>query len=308
MGITVRKIVTLLKRTYADWSEDKASRLAAALAYYTALSLAPLLVIIVAVLSLVFGDQAARGQLVTQFGGLLGQQGATVVESVLASSRGTSSGVLATIVGVIVLLVGASGVFGELQDALNTIWEVKPRPGRGLRGVIKDRFFSFTMVMGVAFLLLVSLVITAALTALGSLFGGSFGALPILWQAINQIVSFAVTTGIFALIFKVVPDVKIPWRDVWVGALTTAALFTLGKYLIGLYLGRGTATSAYGAAGSLVAMLIWVYYSAQILFFGAELTQVYATLHGSRVVPTANAVPMTDEARAQEGLGQPVAH
>jgi membrane protein len=290
MTLGRRELWLLCKQAYDDWSEHNASRLAASLAFYTALSLAPLLLIVVAILSLVFGDEAARGQIGGQFGGLLGAQGASAVEAVLASSRGTGSGVLATVIGTVVLLIGASGVFGELQATLDTIWNVKPRPGRGLRGIIKDRFFSFTMVMGVAFLLLVSLVVTAVLSALGKFFGAYFGFLPVLWQAINLVVSFAVTTGIFALIFDVVPDVRIPWRDVWVGAAFTAALFTLGKFLIGLYLGRGSATSAYGAAGSIVAILIWVYYSAQILFFGAELTQVYAKQHGSRIVPMRSAV------------------
>lgn len=290
MTFSPRQLWPLFEQAYGDWSEHKASRLAAALAFYTALSLAPLLVIVVAVLSLVFGDDAARGQIVAQFQGLLGPQGASAVQSVLASSRGTGSGVVATIIGTLVLLVGASGVFGELQGALDTIWNVKPRPGQGLRGFMKERFFSFTMVMGVAFLLLVSLVVTAALSAMGKFFGAHLGLLPVLWQMVNLVVSFAVTTGIFALIFNVVPDVRVPWRDVWIGAVFTAALFTLGKYLIGLYLGRSSATSAYGAAGSLVAILIWVYYSAQILFFGAELTQAYAKRRGARIVPMRNAV------------------
>jgi membrane protein len=287
---SARSLGILFKQAYDDWSRHNASRLAASLAFYTALSLAPLLVIVVAVLSLVFGDKAAHGQIVAQFQGLLGAQGAQTVESVLASSRSVGSGVLATVIGFAVLLVGASGVFGELQGALDIMWNVKPREGRGLKGIIKDRFLSFSMVMGVAFLLLVSLVITATLSAVGEYFSSAFGDLPYLWQAINLVVSFAVTTGIFALIFNVIPDVRVPWRDVWVGALFTAGLFTLGKFLIGLYLGRSTAASAYGAAGSVVAVLIWVYYSAQILFFGAELTQVVARHRGSRIVPMRSAV------------------
>jgi membrane protein len=297
----------LLKQTFADWLEDKAARLAAALAFYTALSLAPLLVIAVAIASLVLGDEAARGEIVGQFHGLLGHQGAAAVEAILAASRDQSGGIMATVFGALVLAFGASGVFGELQDALDTIWEVKPRPGRGIKGIIRDRFFSFTMVLGVAFLLLVSLVVTAALSAASAHLQRRFGLLPVALQAINLVVAFGASTLLFALIFKVVPDVKVPWRDVWIGAVTTAALFSVGKYLIGLYLGRSSTASAYGAAGSLVAMLIWVYYSAQILFFGAELTHARAVSHGSRVEPRPNVVPVTDEARAQQGLTPPPA-
>jgi membrane protein len=298
-------ILPLLKQTYTEWTEDKAPRLAAALAFYSALSLAPLLVIIVAVLGLAFGAEAARGEIASEFRRMLGAQGADTVQMLLASAHKDQSGsILATIIGFLVLLLGASGVFGELQGTLDTIWEVQPRPGRGLRGILKDRFFSFTMVMVVAFLLLVSLVISAALTAASAFFARYFGSLPILWQAINQAVSFGVMIGIFALIFKVVPDVKIAWRDVWVGAAVTAFAFTVGKFLIGLYLGRSATTSVYGAAGSLVAVLLWVYYSAQILFFGAELTQVYAKQHGSRLEPSANAVP-APRPSAQAPYGAP---
>lgn len=299
--MTASKLVALVKQSAADWSEDKCSRLAAALAFYTALSLAPLLVITVGILGLLYGDDAARGQLAGQFQGIFGAESASAIQTILASARDTSSGVLATIVGVVILLFGASGVFGELQDSLNTIWEVQPRPGRGVMGVLRDRFFSFTMVLGVAFLLLVSFILSAALTVLGT-YVESLGSWPILWQAINLTFSFGITVGIFALIFRILPDVEIGWRDVWVGAIATAALFSIGKYLIGLYLGRGSATSAYGAAGSVVAMLIWVYYSAQILFFGAELTQAYAAMHGSRIVPSKNAIAVTAEARARQGL------
>ncbi len=300
-----RRTWALVKQAASDWSEDKASRLAAALAFYTALSLAPLLVIVVAVASLVFGNDVARGEIAGIFQGLVGLEGATAIDGILSSARRSGDGLVATVISGTVLLVGASGVFGELQDSLNTIWEVQPRPGRAIKDLIKDRFFSFTMVLGVAFLLLVSTALTAVLTATGAMFAGTFGNWPIFWQAVNLVVAFAATVGVFALVFKVVPDVDVGWRDVWVGALTTAALFTLGKYLIGLYLGRSTTASAYGAAGSLVAMLIWVYYSAQILFFGAELTQAYARQHGSRVQPTKNAVTVTEEARAQQGLVRP---
>lgn len=286
---TVRSLGSMLKQTFSDWLDDDASRLSAALAFYTALSLAPLLVIVIAISGIAFGEEAARGQIVHQIDGLIGTEGAKTVQEILQSAKDTSSGVIATIISVAVLLFGASGVFGELQGALNVIFEVKPKPGRGVLGVLKDRFFSFTMVLGVGFLLLVSLVLSAGITALGGYFAAS-ETMPFVWQAINLIVSFAVGSVLFALIFKIVPDIEIRWRDVFPGAIATAALFTIGRYLIGLYLGRGAVGSSYGAAGSLVAVLVWVYYSAQILFFGAELTQVYAARRGHKVVPDKDAV------------------
>ncbi|MGE0398450.1 MAG: YihY/virulence factor BrkB family protein [Kofleriaceae bacterium] len=298
-----KTIFTLLKETGSDWLEDKASRLAAALAFYTLLSLAPLLVLVVSIAGLVFGDDAARGEVTGQLQALIGTDGAKAVESVLANAKTPSSGILGTIVGVAILLFGASGVFGELQDSLNVIWEVQPRPGRGIKGFIRDRFFSFTLVLGVAFLLLVSLVLSAGLAAAGSLFEQRLPGGEVMWQVINFVISIGTITVLFGLIFKVLPDVKIQWRDVWIGALFTAVLFTLGKFAIGLYLGRSTIASPYGAAGSVVVLVVWVYYSAQILFFGAEFTQVYARHHGSRLRPTKNAVPITDEAKAQMGLG-----
>ncbi len=287
---SVRSLGSLLKQTFSEWNDDNAMRLSASLAFYTALSLAPLIVIVIAIGGMVFGDEAARGQIVGQIDGLIGTQGAETVQAILDSAKSTQGGIIATIISVAVLLFGASGVFGELQSALNEIFDVKPRPGRGILGILKDRFFSFTMVLGVGFLLLVSLVLSAGITAVGDRFGGSEAA-PFLWQAINFVVSFAVISVLFALIFKVIPDIRIAWGDVWPGAIATAALFTIGRYLIGLYLGGGSVSSSYGAAGSLIAVLVWVYYSAQILFFGAELTQVYAARRGHQVLPSKDAVP-----------------
>ncbi|RYE91664.1 MAG: YihY/virulence factor BrkB family protein [Myxococcales bacterium] len=293
----------MLKATASDWSEDKASRLAAALAFYTLLSLAPLLVIAVSVAGLVFGDDAARGQIAQQIGGLVGPEAGKAIEEVLAHAGDRpTAGIVSTVIGLFVLLFSASGVFGELQDSLNTIWEVEPRPGRGVMGLLRDRFFSFTMVLGVAFLLLVSLVASAGLASLGH---GLEQALPggkTVWQVLNFVLSLGVVTGLFALIYKVIPDAKVAWRDVGIGAFVTALLFTLGKFAIGLYLGHSTVASAYGAAGSVVVITVWVFYSAQILFLGAEFTQVYAQRRGSRIVPTANAIPVTAEARAQQGM------
>jgi membrane protein len=303
--MTLKTVWGLLKDTASDWKEDKADRLAAALAFYTVLSLAPLVVIAVAVAGLVVGEEAARGQLSGQISALVGPDAAVAIEGILANASKPSAGVIGTIVGAVVLLVGASGVFGELQDSLNTIWEVTPKPGRGVWGFLRDRFFSFTMVLGVGFLLLVSLVISAALAVVGKVFAGALPGGEALWHVINNVVSFAAITTLFALIYKVVPDVKVRWGDVWVGAAVTALLFTLGKIGIGLYLGKSTVASAYGAAASVVVITVWVYYSAQILFLGAEFTQVYARTFGSRIEPSKNAMPITPEARAQQGLVPP---
>ncbi len=294
---------TLLKRTYAEWSEDRVPRLAAALAYYTTFSLAPLLIVLIAIAGAVFGAEAVRGQLDDQIRGLLGDNGAKAIqEMVQSATTNKSSGIVATILSVGVLVLGASGVFGELQDSLNTIWEVKPKPGRGLRGLLHDRLLSFGMVLAIAFLLIVSLVVSAVITGLGTFVGGRAGALAPLWHGVDVIVSIAILSALFAAIFKFLPDVEIAWRDVWVGAVVTSVLFTIGKLLLGIYLGRSSTVSVYGAAGSLVVLLIWVYYSAQILFFGAELTQVYANQYGTRVRPAPNAEPVTEEARAQQGM------
>jgi membrane protein len=289
-AMNIKRIRSMLGRTFHDWQEDKASRLAASLAYYTLLSLAPLLIVVVSIAGWVFGDEAARGQLSSQLVAVVGPQAAPAVESILANARAPSAGLLGTIIGVVVLLFGASGVFGELQEALDTVWEVVPKPGRGVMGILKDRFFSFTMVLGVAFLLLVSLVISTALAAIGARLGQALPGGAALWHVVNFAVSFVTTAVLFALIFKVIPDVKISWRDVWVGGAITALLFTIGRALLGLYLGRSSMASPYGAAGSLVVLVVWVYYSAQILFLGAEFTQVYAQTFGSRIQPADNAV------------------
>jgi|SRR5215471_3509824 len=299
--MSVSQIIGLFKDGFDEWSEDKASRLAAALSYYSAISLAPLLIVLLGIAGLVLGREAATGQVAAQSQGLLGQQSARTIQDIIASANKPTTGVVSTIVGTAILLLGASGVFGALQDGLNTVWEVKPKPGRGILGIIKDRFLSLAMVLGVGFLLLVSLVLNAALAALGKYLGGLLPLPPLALEIIYFIVSFGVITLLFALIYKVLPDVEISWNDVWVGASITALLFTIGKFLIGLYLGRSTVGTAYGAAGSLIVILIWIYYSAQILFFGAELTQVYTNKYGSRMKPAKDAEPTTDKDRAQEG-------
>jgi membrane protein len=279
-----------LKETAVDWNDDNAARLAAALAYYTLLSVAPLVVLAIALAGLVFGQQAAQGQISNEIGSVVGAQAGEAIQAIARSARAPQTGIVSSIVGLVVLFFGASGVFGELQSALNAIWKVAPKPGRGIWGVVKDRFFSFTMVVGVGFLLMVSLLLSAALAGAGRFLGGSMPGGEPLWFVINFSVSFGVVTALFALIFKIVPDAEIRWHDVWIGATATAMLFTTGKMLLGLYLGKPGVTSSYGAAGSIVALVVWVYYSSQILFLGAEFTQVYARRCGSRIRPSKGAV------------------
>lgn len=295
-------VFSLFKETFDEWNEDKAPRLGAALAFYTVFSLAPLLIIVIAIAGMFLGVEAAQGKIDEQIRGLVGPQGADLIQAMIASARKPQEGILATLIGLSTLVVGGLGAFGQLQEALNTIWEVTPKPGRGIKGVIEDRFASSTLVLGVGFLLLVSLVISALLSAVGNWVSGFLVDFAILAQILNTVLSFGVITLLFALIFKYLPDVEIAWRDVWVGALITSFLFTVGKFLIGLYLGSGSVGSAYGAAGSLIILLLWVYYSTQILFFGAEFTQAYANRFGSKIKPAKNALPITEEARAQQGI------
>lgn len=284
-----------IKQSFSEWREDKAPRLAAAIAFYTIFSLAPLLIIAIAIAGLVFGEEAARGQIMGQISGLVGSAGGRAIEDMVAGAGRRGAGILGAIIGVIILLFGAGGLFDQLQDALNTIWEVKPKPERGIWGVLKDRFLSFGMVLVIGFLLLVSLVLTTALSALSGFIGGPLGEDSFLFHIVNFVISFGVITLLFALMFKVLPDAKIAWSDVWLGAAITALLFEVGKYLLGFYLGRATVASAYGAAGSLVVLLLWVYYASQILLFGAEFTQVYANKYGSGVKPEETAMAVEEK-------------
>ena len=280
----------ITKQTAADWLEDDASRLAASLAFYTLLSLAPLVIIAVAIAGLLLGPEAARGQIAGELSNVVGRGAAQGIQAVVASAKSTTSGTIGTIVGVATLFIGASGVFGELKYALNSIWEVRAKPGRGVLGEVKDRFLSFTMVLGVAFLLLVSLLLSALLSAVGRSFTSLLPGGEMFWQAANFSFSLAMVTALFALIFKYVPDVEIRWSDVWLGAAVTALLFTIGKSLLGVYLGKAAIGSSYGAAGSLVVLVVWVYYSAQILFLGAEFTQVQARFRGRAIKPSQKAI------------------
>jgi membrane protein len=285
----LRAIWTLVKTTGNDFVDDNALRLAAALAYYALLSLAPLVVLAIAIAGFAIDEQSARGAIAHELGGVVGSEGAQAVETIVRSAQAPAAGVLSTIAGIVVLLFGASGVFTELQSALDTIWEVVPKPGRGIKGIIKDRLFSFAMVMGVAFLLLVSLILSAGLAAMGHFLGHLLPGGEGVWQVINFLISLAVVGALFAVMFKTVPDAKVAWRDAWVGGLVTAVLFSIGKFLIALYLGKSSVSSAYGAAGSLVLLVIWVYYSACILLIGAEFTRVYASRFGQRIEPNENA-------------------
>ena len=238
----LKLLFRLLKETFQEWNEDKAPRLAAALAYYTAFSLAPLLIVVISIAGLVYGEDAVRGQLQYQIQGVVGVQAAGAIQEMIANFHQPNSSTLATVIGLITLLLGAAGVFGQLQDALDTVWEVAPKPGRGLLTTIRQRFISFTMVLGIGFLLLVSLVISAAVSAVGSVISVSIPQSAFLLQAINVVISFGVITLLFAAIYKVLPDVRIGWRDVWLGAAVTALLFTIGKFLLGLYLGSSSAS------------------------------------------------------------------
>jgi membrane protein len=293
---------SFLKDTFAAWSRDKVPRHGAALAYYTVLSLVPLLVVIIAMIGLIFGRDAAQGYILEQIGSLVGPQSAEAIKEMIQRASQPSTGVVATLIAAVTLLAGASGVFAQLQDSLNSLWGVEPKEGRGIWGVIRDRFISVGALLGTGFLLLVSLVLSAAVSAFGKWFGGWLPAPEVVLQGLELVISLAVVTGLFALIFKVLPDAKVAWSDVWVGAFLTALLFTIGKFAIGLYLGKSDVGSAYGAAGSLVILLVWVYYSSQILLFGAEFTQVYANTLGSRIVPSDNAV-VADPAKAKDPNG-----
>jgi membrane protein len=270
----------LLRQAAADWQRDNAARLGAALSYYTLFSVAPLLVVAIGVAGLAFGREAAQGQIVRELQGLVGEAGARALQDMVEASRRPQAGVLATVVGVATLLLGATGAFAELKSALNVVWDV-PERGGGLKALLLGRLWSFAMVLAIGFLLMVSLVLSAAIAAADGFFHwmGVPGAAA---QLANAAVSFVVITVLFALIFKFLPDTEVAWGDVWAGAVFTSALFAVGKAAIGLYLGRSGLASAYGAAGSVVVLVVWVYYAAQIFFFGAEMTQAYARRHGSR--------------------------
>ena len=292
-----KEIFPILKKAGSEWMEDQAPTLGAALAYYTVFSLAPLLIIAIAIAGLVFGQEAAQGQIFDQLRGLLGEaSGKAMQDMVQKANAQPATGLIATLTGVVMLLFGASGVFGQLQTSLNAIWDVQPKPGRGIFGIIQDRILSFGFILVVGFLLLVSLLLTAGIALVAQWFGGMIPGMETLAEILNFVLSLALITMLFAMIFKFLPDAKIAWHDVWIGAFITAALFTVGKFALGLYLGKSGVDSSYGAAGSLIVLLLWVYYSSQILFFGAEFTQVYANRFGSHVAPADDAVSVPKHA------------
>lgn len=294
----------LVKGTVAAWSDDYAPSMGAALSYYTVFSLAPLLLIVISIAGLAFGQEAARGEVFDQLRGLMGDEPASAVEGVLTSLAKPERGIASTLIGAVVLLIGATTVFGELQDALDRIWRAPVRDRRGgLWKLVRSRLLSFGMVLGVAFLLIVSLVLSAAISALGKWWGSAFAEEVCLLQAVNLAVGYVMTTVVFAMIYKLMPRVHVRWKDVWLGAAITALLFTIGRFLIGLYIGRSGIASGFGAAGSVVIIFVWVYYSAQIFLLGAEFTWLYARNFGSmRSLPGA-AIDL--ELRGPQTAGSP---
>ena len=276
------------------------------MAFYTTLALAPLSIIAVAVAGYFFGAEAARGEIVDQIDHLVGQEGAIAVEELIHKASEPHQSRLATVISVVLLVIGATGVFAELKDSLDVIWEVKRKPGLGIWAMAKTQLLAFAVVIGTGFLLLVSLVLTATLTAFSQWLGQWLPGT--LWTAyfLDLLISFLIITLLFTLIFKLLPDVTVSWKDVWIGSVFTAVLFMVGKFLIGIYIGSASIGSIYGAAGSLVIVLVWTYYSSQILFFGAELIRAYAKYFDpAQIVPTELAVPMTDMELAKQGMPQP---
>jgi membrane protein len=278
----------LLKTTWKEWNEDEASLLAAALAYYTAVSIAPLLVLVVVIVGFFLGQQAAQSQLMTQLQAAMGEQGSQFLGTILENADRPQLASVAGILSFLTLLWGSTNVFAQLQNSLNKIWNVERKPDAGIWATIHSRLLSFTMVLGVAFMLLVSLVLSTVLTTLIDIGHGLLPGADWIWQVVNFLVSYSVITLLFAAIYRVLPDADVAWRDVWLGASVTALLFTIGKFVLGLYLAN--AGNSYGAVGSVVVFLLWVYYSAQILFMGAEFTQVYARRFGRGIQPDADAV------------------
>ncbi len=279
VGIRRNLFWQLLKKTGSRWYKANAPRLGAALSYYTVFSLAPLLIVAVSIAGLVFGKEAVHGELSLQMTGLIGKQGAQAVESLIASASRPFSGVLATIIGVITLLLGGTAVFSELRAILNEIWSVPPSKVSGFWALIKDKLLSFAMMGSVGFLLLVSLIANTFLAMTTKFFASSLPMPGVLGHFLYSFTSFALISFLFALIFKVLPEKDITWKEVWVGALITSLFFSMGKFLIGLYLGRATVTSSFGASGSLVIIMLWAYYSSLIVIFGAEFTRVYSERH-----------------------------
>lgn len=306
--MSLKPAFDMLKESFKEWKEDDALQLGAALAYYTIFSIAPLLLIVIAVAGLVWGREAAAGAIYRELDGFVGRDGALAIQTMVdnAAKQGDKSGIVATVIAAVTALFGATGVFAQLQSSLNKIWNVEPKPERGIMGFIMTRVISFGMILGIGFLLLVALVVSTFLSAVDAYMVGLLPGAERVLQAFSFVLSLAVIALLFAMIFRFLPDVKIAWRDVWIGAAITALLFTVGKFLIGFYLGHSSTASVFGAAGSLVVVLIWIYYSTQILFFGAEITQVYARRYGSNIVPDEHAVQVREVKEVvEDGRGTP---
>lgn len=299
----VRSWGPLFAQSFHDWMEDRALRFSAALAYYSIFAMAPLVIIAISVAGLVFGQQAARGEVYQQIEWLLGAKGATEIQTLIQASSDPHKSLLATAVGVLTLLIGASGVFGQLKDALNSIWGVRLQPGGGVMASLHEYLLSFSMVLGVGFLLIISLLFSAVLQAINNFMTGHL-PIPSFVVPLTALLSFAILVALFALIFKVLPDVEIGWRDVWIGATVTAILFGAGKYLLSLYLGRSSLASSFGAAGALILVLVWVYYSTTIFLLGAEFTKAYAERYGSGIKPSSKACFVSARMRAEQGLAR----
>ncbi|HKT61156.1 MAG TPA: YihY/virulence factor BrkB family protein [Gemmatimonadales bacterium] len=301
--LTLRSLWWVLKHAVIGWWGDNVPRLGASLAYYTLFALAPILLVAISVAGLVFGADAVRGEVVAQIQGLVGRRGAEAVQAMIQGAARPSSSRLATAVGLLTAFLGATGAFVELQTALNAIWRVQPRPGVSVLAFLKQRLISFGLVVAVGFLLLVSLLVNTALSAFNRYLGRVFPAFTVVWEASNVLVSLGVVTLLFALIYQVLPDVRLRWRDVWVGALVTAGFFSIGKQAIGLYLGTSSVASSYGAAGSVVVLLVWVYYTAQVVLLGAEFTRYYVERFRGEPPPLKYATkgPPPHELTAQKG-------
>lgn len=295
MKVRLGKIKNLgffLKDVFDQWSRDRAMRMGAALSYYTIFSIPPLMIVAIALAGFFFGQEAAEGRIVKEIQGLIGKEGAEAIQGMIRSAKRQDASLIATIIGLGTLLIGASGVFAQLQDSLNSVWGVEPKPDRSWGDMIKERLGSFTMVFGIGFLLMVSLLIDTILTAFTDYFSHLFDSnlIALLLRFTNYGVSFIIITALFGLMYKILPDVKIAWKDVGLGAVVTSLLFVLGKSVIGLYLGNANIGVAYGAAGSLIVIMVWIFYASLIFLFGAEFTQVYTRKYGSRVEPIHGAI------------------
>jgi membrane protein len=301
-ALTASRFFVILRRSVEGFSKNGVLRLSAALSYYSVFSIAPLLIVAVYIVGVFYGPDAAKGQLEPQLENYIGGPAASAVQELVKSAHKPIRGGLALAMGLAALMIGASSVFGQLKDALNTIWEVQLKTSNVVRDFVHNRLLSFAMVLVIGFLLLTSLLLSAAVASLNTYLQGRFGIPALVWTTANFVLSFTIVTTLFAMIFKVLPDVMIAWRHVWLGAAVTAVLFEMGKLGLAYYLGRESTVSSYGAAGSVILLLLWVYYSSCILLFGAEFTRAYTQVMAEIIPPEPDAEPVTDEARAQSGL------